>query len=121
MTGLRQGLDFAVDFVTACLWALAAFFVGTRLMSHSVGFLLAIAVFITAMTYVLGTRNQERRARHIAAGACPHCSQSLTTAHEHRRWDTTHQEWLAPLTTWHCEACDFQQEAPIACETCPRA
>ena len=119
MTGVRRGLDFAIDSVTSGLWALAAFFIGARLFSSSEGLLLATAVFVTAMTFIIGTRSQERRARHIAAGACPRCENTLVSEHEHRRWDTAHQQWLAPLTTWQCESCGFQQEAPLACETCP--
>lgn len=119
MIVVRRSLDFAIDFVTSSLWALAAFFVGARLLSSSAGLLLALAVFVTAMTFIVSNRNQERRARYIAAGACPRCESALASQHEHRRWDTAHQQWLAPLTTWRCEACGFQQEAPLACEACP--
>ena len=119
MTSVRRGFDFAVDVVTSSLWALAAFFIGSRLLSESAGLLLALAVFVTALTFIVGSRSQERRARHIAAGVCPRCRGVLVSQHEHRRWDTAHAEWLAPLTTWQCEACGFQQEAPLACETCP--
>jgi hypothetical protein len=119
VTGVRRGLDLAVDFVTSSLWALAAFFVGARLLSDSAGLLLALAVFVTAMTFIVSNRSQEQRARHIAAGACPRCQTPLVSEHEHRRWDTAHAQWLAPLTTWHCDACGFQQEAPLGCESCP--
>lgn len=119
MMGVRRGLDFAVDLVTACLWAMAAFFAGSRLVSPTGGLIFAIAVFVTAMSFVLGNRSEERRARTIAAGACPRCKSPLRTSHEHRRWDTSHEQWLAPHTTWHCTACDFQQEAPVACRSCP--
>lgn len=119
MTAVRSGLDFAIDLVTSGLWALAAFFMGARMVSPSAGLLLAVAVFVTAMTYILSTRSQERRARYIAAGACPRCRATLTSDHEHRRWETAQQQWLAPLTTWRCERCGFQQEAPVGCEACP--
>jgi hypothetical protein len=119
VTGIRRGLDFAIDFVTSGLWALAAFFIGARILSRDAGTLLALAVFVTAMTFIVSNRAQEKRARHIAAGACPRCESALVSEHEHRRWDSSHGQWLAPLTTWQCEACDFQQEAPLACETCP--
>ena len=119
MTSVRRGLDFAVDLASAGLWSLAAFFVGTRLLSSSAGLVLALAVFVSAMTFVLGARSQEREARKIAAGACPRCGESLAMLHEHRRWDTAHQEWLAPLTTWQCGGCGFQQEADVSCDTCP--
>ena len=117
----RRGFDLAIDLFTACLWALAAYFVGTRLLSANAGMLLALAVFVTAMTFILTSRAQERRAHAIAAGACPRCSQPLATEHEHRRWNTSAGEWLAPLTTWRCDECGFQQEAPMACEACPAA
>jgi RNase P subunit RPR2 len=119
LTSVRRSLDFAIDVVTSSLWALAAFFVAARLISSDAGLLLALAVFVTAMTFIVSNRSQERRARHIAAGVCPRCQSNLVSEHEHRRWDTVHSEWLPPLTTWQCEACDFQQEAPLACETCP--
>ena len=119
MTGVRRGLDFAIDFITSGLWALAVFFIGARLFSTSAGLMLALAVFVSAMTFTVTNRSQERRARHIAVGVCPRCHDSLVNEHEHRRWDTAHGEWLPPLTTWHCEACGFQQEAPLACEMCP--
>jgi hypothetical protein len=119
VTGVRRGLDFAIDVLTSCLWALAAFFVGARLVSTPAGGLLALAVFVTAMTFVLSSRSQERRARAIAAGACPRCGEALGSDHQHRRWDTSTSAWLAPLTTWTCAACGFQQEAPLACEGCP--
>ena len=119
MTGVRHGLDFAIDLFTSGLWAMAAFFIAARLVSPSAGLLLAAAVFVTAITFVLTSRAQERRAHAIAAGACPRCAESLASDHEHRRWSTSTNDWLAPLTTWHCEACGFQQEAPLACEACP--
>jgi len=119
MTGVRDALDFSLDLVTSGLWALAAFFIGARLLSPSAGMLLAFAVFITALTFILTTRSQERRARNIAAGACPRCRATLSSHHEHRRWDPAGAEWLPPFMTWQCEVCGFQQEAPIACEACP--
>jgi hypothetical protein len=119
VTGVRRGLDLAIDIGTSGLWALAAFFVGARLLSSPAGALLALAVFVTAMTFVLTSRSQERRARAIAAGACPRCSRTLDSDHQHRRWDTSSRAWLAPLTTWTCAGCGFQQEAPLACEGCP--
>jgi hypothetical protein len=119
VTGVRRGLDFAIDLVTSCLWALAAFFVGARLISSPAGMLLAAAVFVTAMTFILTSRAQERRAHAIAAGACPACGEPLASDHQHRRWNTTSGAWLAPLTTWSCGACGFQQEAPLGCDACP--
>jgi hypothetical protein len=118
---IRRGFDFALDLFTSCLWALAAFFVGARLLSSNAGLLLALAVFVTAMTFILTSRAQERGAQAIAAGACPRCGAALATDHEHRRWDTSNRKWLAPLTTWRCATCGFQQEASLGCEACPES
>lgn len=119
MIAVRRSIDFAIDVVTSTVWGVAAFIIAARFGSPSIDLVLGLAVFVSALTFVLTTRRQEREARHIAAGACPQCEDSLVSEHEHRRWDTTHQEWLPPLTTWHCESCGFRQEAPLACESCP--
>lgn len=121
MTGVRGGFDLAVDFFAATMWAMAAFFAGARLFSGTVGLLLALAVFITAVSYIMGSRVQEQRARHLAVGDCPRCKVSLTMEHTHRRWDSGNSQWLPPLISWRCAACGFQQEERLACEACPRA
>ena len=119
MTAVRSGLDFALDFFSSAMWAVAAFFIAARLLSFSGGILLALAVFVTAMTFVVSSRTQERRARNLAAGACPRCQASLIIEHEHRRWDASHAAWLPALMTWRCKDCAFQQEESLACERCP--
>lgn len=121
MTAVRHTLSFAIDIVTSGLWGMAAFFIGARLLSPEAGLLLALAVFVTALTFILTSRQQEKRARNIAAGLCPRCNRALASNHEHRRWDTAHGQWLPPLTTWQCDECRFQEEAPLACEACPAA
>ena len=119
MINVRRGVDFTVEFFRSFMWALAAFFITARLVSPEAGALLALAVFVTALTFIATSRVQERRARAIAEGACPRCGEALVTDHEHRRWDATDQKWLPALTTWHCPRCAFQQEAPLGCEACP--
>jgi len=119
VTAFRRGFDFTIDLLTSAMWALAAFFICARLISRDAGALLALAVFVTALTFIVTSRVHERRAHAIAAGACPRCRAPLISEHEHRRWDTENQSWLAALTTWRCGECGFQQEAPLACESCP--
>jgi hypothetical protein len=118
---VRRGFTLLVDVVTACMWALAAFFVGARIVSPGAGLALALAVFVSAMTMVLGSRQQEAQARELAAGACPRCHRTLAVEHEHRRWDTTFEKWLPPLTTWACRACGFEHGEPSSCPSCPSA
>lgn len=119
MTVLRTGLDFTIDVASAGMWALAAFFIGTRLISSQGGTLLALAVFVTALTFVVTSRIQEGRARNLARGACPRCREALHTEHEHRRWDAASHQWLPPVHAWRCADCGFQQEETLACEACP--
>ncbi|MGF7473790.1 hypothetical protein WFJ45_23950, partial [Salmonella enterica subsp. enterica serovar Minnesota] len=70
MTLLGRGFGFAIDFVTSFAWSLAALFIGARLFGLAAGLLLALAVFVTSMTYVVVSRAQERRAQELAAGRC---------------------------------------------------
>jgi hypothetical protein len=100
------------------MWALAAFFVGARLFSLTGGLMLAMAVFVTALTYVASSRMQEMRARNLAEGTCPRCRAPVLFEHKHRRWDASNRVWLAPLMSWRCAACGFQQEEALACEAC---
>ena len=121
MTVMRRGVGLIVDVASACMWALAAFFVGARLFSPAIGLALALAVFVSAMTMVLGSRQEEAQARELEAGACPHCHKTLSVEHEHRRWDAGFQKWLPPLTTWSCKACGFEHDEPVSCPSCPSA
>jgi hypothetical protein len=119
MTAVRQSLGWAVDVVAASAWALAAFFIGARLVSVTGGVLFALAVFVTAMTYAVSSRTLEHRARDLASGACPRCWSALTTEHQHRRWDAAASTWLAAVTSWRCLSCGFEQEESLACQKCP--
>ena len=120
MTSVRRGLDLALDCFSSAMWALAAFFIGARLFSVTGGLLLALAVFVTAMTYVATSRAQERRARNLAAGACPRCREPIAFEHQHRRWDASNAQWLPPIMAWRCVTCMFEQEESLACEACPQ-
>jgi hypothetical protein len=118
---LGRGFGFAIDLVTSFAWALAAFFIGARLLGLSAGLLLALAVFATSMTYVVISRTQERRAEHLARGRCPRCSSPIATEHVHRRWDPAATSWLLPSTSWRCRECGFEHAEALACEGCPAA
>lgn len=116
---LARGFGFAIDLVTSAAWALAAFFIGARLFGLSAGVLLALAVFVTSMTYIVISRAQEERAEKLAAGRCPRCDASTVTEHVHRRWDPGHAAWLQPSTSWQCRQCGFEHTEALACEGCP--
>ncbi|HEX5368220.1 MAG TPA: hypothetical protein VFY10_02275 [Dehalococcoidia bacterium] len=119
MIMVRRGVSLFVDVASACMWGLAAFFVGARLLSPAIGLALALAVFVSAMTMVMGSRQEEAQARELAAGACPRCHKSLSVEHDHRRWDATFEKWLPPLTTWSCRGCGFEHGEPLPCPSCP--
>lgn len=119
MTLLGRGFGFAVDFVTSAAWALAAFFIGARLFGLAAGLLLALAVFVTSMTYVVISRAQERRAQELAAGRCPRCHSVVAMDHVHRRWDPGATSWLMPSTSWRCRECGFEHAEALGCEGCP--
>jgi len=119
MSGLRSGLGLALDIAASAAWGVAAFFIVTRLLSPAAGSLMGLALFLSALTLMIGTRLQETKARQLAAGACPRCGSSLRVDHQHRRWDAARQAWLAPLTTWACRDCGFEQDEAIACGGCP--
>jgi hypothetical protein len=121
MRVLGQGFGFAIDLVTSAAWALAAFFIGARLFGLSAGLLLALAVFVTSMTYVVISRAQERRAAQLATGRCPRCRSAIATEHVHRRWDPPATSWLLPSTPWRCRECGFEHTEALACEGCPAA
>ena len=121
MRVLAQGFGFAIDLVTSAAWALAAFFIGARLFGLSAGLLLALAVFVTSMTYVVISRAQERRAEQLATGRCPRCLNGGVSEHVHRRWDPAATAWLLPSTSWRCPQCGFEHTEALACEQCPAA
>jgi uncharacterized protein YbaR (Trm112 family) len=119
VTAVRHGFDLAVDLLSSLMWALAAFFISARLLSTTAGSMIALAVFVTALTFVVLSRMQETRARSLALGACPRCREALRVEHQHRRWEASLQQWLPPLTTWDCPACGFEQDESLTCERCP--
>ena len=119
MTALSRGFGYAIDFVTSFAWALAAFFIGARLFGLSAGVLLALAVFVTSMTYVVISRAQEQRAVQLAAGRCPKCRNAVASEHVHRRWGPAAASWLLPSTSWRCRDCGFEHAEALGCEGCP--
>jgi hypothetical protein len=112
-------LGLALDVTGAAAWGLAAFFVTTSLISTAAGGLLGLGIFFSALAYMLSARLQESRARSLLADACPRCEAPMRREHEHRRWDTEGERWLAPLTTWECAACGYGHAEPVPCERCP--
>jgi len=124
MGAIRSGvgaLGLALDVTGAAAWGLAAFFVTNSLISTAAGGLLGLGIFFSALTYMLSGRLQESRARSLVVGACPRCKSLLRREHEHRRWDTERERWLAPLTSWDCAGCGYGHAEPVPCEKCPEA
>ena len=124
MGALRSGagaLGLVLDVTGAAAWGLAAFFVTNNLISTAAGGLLGLGIFFSALAYMLSGRLQESRAKSLLANACPRCEAPLRREHEHRRWDTQGERWLAPLTTWECAECDYGHSEPVPCERCPEA
>jgi hypothetical protein len=121
MNPVRKGMGLVVDVVGSATWAAAGFFIVARFVSPAAGAVLALGVFLSALTIMLTARLQETRARSLLSGVCPRCAASLTQTHSHRRWDTARERWLAPLTAWECAACGYGHEEPAPCLTCPEA
>jgi hypothetical protein len=110
-----------LDVVGSATWALAAFFLTARLVSPAAGAVLGLGIFVSALTMMLTSRFQETRALALQRGVCPRCDARLSQTHSHRRWDTSRERWLAPLTAWECTACGYGHEEPAPCATCPEA
>lgn len=124
MGALRTGagaLGLVLDLTGAAAWGLAAFFIINSLISTPAGGLLGLGIFFSALAYMLSARLQESRAKSLLADACPRCHASLRREHEHRRWDTERERWLAPLTSWECGGCGYGHSEPVPCERCPEA
>ena len=124
MGALRSGigaLGLALDVSGAAAWGLAAFLIANNLASTTAGGLLGVAIFFSMLAYMLGGRLQDARAKALSADACPNCRAHLRREHEHRRWDTEGERWLAPLTTWECQGCGYGHAEPAPCERCPEA
>jgi hypothetical protein len=118
---VRRGLDVFVDLLGSAAWALAVFVLGARLISTPAGGLLALATFITIAAFSLQTYLQEARTRALATGACPRCKASIASEHRHRRWDAERSAWLAPVTSWECDACGYGHSESFMCPACPTA
>ncbi len=121
MSPVRAGMGLFVDVAGSATWAAAAFFLVARFVSPAAGAVLALGIFLSALTIMLTSRFQESRARSLLRGVCPRCASSLTQAHSHRRWDTERDRWLAPLTAWECAGCGYGHGEPAPCGSCPEA
>ena len=118
---VRTGMGLFVDVAGSAMWAAAGFFIVARVISPAAGAVLALGIFLSALTIMLTARFQESRARALLSGVCPRCSSFLRQAHSHRRWDTERQRWLAPLTAWECAGCGYGHEEPAPCNSCPES
>ena len=121
MKSFGAGMSLFLDIAGAGMWALAAFFIVARFVSPAAGGVLGLGIFLSALTFLLTSSLQEARARVLLEGACPRCKAALRQAHVHRRWDVAASRWLAPLTTWECDACGYGHEEPAPCGACPEA
>ena len=121
MTAVWRGLDLALALLGAAAWGLAAFVIGSRLVSPAAGGLLAVGLFLSGLALVLGSHLQDTRLQRLAAGQCPRCRRGIASDHRHRRWDVEHREWLAPSLAWECASCGFSHSETWACPTCPSA
>jgi hypothetical protein len=114
-------LGLFLDVAGAAAWGLAAFFLAGNLISTAAGGLLGLGIFLSALTFTFNGRMQESRAKALLEDACPRCKMGLRREHEHRRWDTERERWLAPLTTWECASCGYGHSEPVPCARCPEA
>ncbi len=121
MNSIKSGFGLLVDVASVAAWGLTAFLITANLASTTAAGLLALAVSLSALAYMLSTRLQEARARDLMRGACPRCQTPLRRDHAHRRWDREGSRWLAPLTTWECFECGYGHEEPAPCDICPEA
>jgi hypothetical protein len=119
MRPVRAGMGLFVDLAGSATWAAAGFFLVARFVSPAAGAVLALGIFVSALTLMLTTRVQESRARSLLIGVCPRCGAVLSQSHSHRRWDTERERWLAPLTAWECAGCGYGHEEPAPCNCCP--
>ena len=116
---LRAGFDLAIVLVGAAAWSLAVLVFGSRFLSPTAGDLLALAVFVSALVFVLSGELQAIQGKRLAAGRCPRCHGPVAADHRHRRWDAARSAWLAPTTNWDCPVCAFNHSEAWACPACP--
>ena len=116
---VRRGIDVLVDLAGSAAWALAIFVLGARLASTPAGALLALATFVSISAFSMQTYVQEARSRWLSAGTCPRCRAAIAAEHRHRRWDAGRGAWLAPVTTWECDACGYGHNEAWLCPRCP--
>ena len=83
---------------------------GLRDAATGLGLLAAVVVVMTMWRWA----RSEHDAIALAEGACPRCSASLSSLHEHARPGSR-----APgLTSWSCAVCAYERTERLTCETC---
>jgi len=118
VSGVRDGLDFAFALLGAVAWALAAFFLGSRLVSTAAAGVVALGLLVSLLVMLVNGRVQESRLGRLVAGRCPACRGEVRGEHEHRRLGAG-GAWLPPLTSWQCGACGFAHSEAWPCAGCP--
>jgi hypothetical protein len=121
VTALRTSLDLGLSLLGAAAWSFAAFVFGSRLFSPTAGGVIAFALFVSSLTWVIAGHLQDQRMERLALGKCPRCRQPIASEHRHRRWDPSRSTWLAPSTSWECRSCDYSHSESWPCPACPEA
>ena len=121
MTAVGRGLDLAQALVGALAWGLAAYFLGSRLVSPTAGGLLAVGLGLSGLALVVGSYLQDIRLQRLSAGVCPRCRRAIASEHRHRRWQPERNEWSTPTLAWECANCDYKHDETWACPSCPEA
>ncbi len=118
MTDLSRGLDMALSGLAAGAWGLAAFVVGSRLLSPEAGGVLGLAVAFSGLAFVLSSHLKERLLERLLGGTCPSCGRPIELEHQHRHWDPKASRWIDPSTSWDCGDCGFSHGEAWDCPTC---
>jgi hypothetical protein len=116
---LGSGFDVALGLIMTLGLSFAAFGLGSRFISPMVGGLVAVGVFLSMLAWTLAGQLRDRRFTALAAGRCPRCGSELRTEHRHRRWEPALRAWLAPATSWDCDACSYGHTEAWTCADCP--
>jgi len=119
MTAFTRGFDLLIGLAGVAAWGLAVYAFGSRLISPTVGGMLAVALLVGGLGTVISWQVQDNRARRLAAGQCPRCHAAIAGEHRHRAWDPQRSQWRDPLLVWECAACGFNQSEVWSCPTCP--
>jgi hypothetical protein len=119
MTAVSRGFDLLVGLAGVAAWGLAVYAFGSRLISPTVGGLLAVALVVGGLGTVISWQLQDARARSLGAGRCPRCHTAIAAEHKHRAWEPDRAEWTPPMLVWDCASCGFSQSEVWACPSCP--